>query len=387
MNLRFWMLVGVLTVAAYGCGSDDDQVDIRATTYNAGLAAGFVDYAAQRGQVTADALGALTAKILCVQEFWNADDVAELMAATANSLPHTIFPAPQQEFVVGQPQCTVGDLANLEACVESSCACTPNDLLVGCTLGSCLAEFVALPPTCSGCLQANVGLVAAFGLDPVIAECTATETGKYVYDGSFGTGLLTNYEILEQQEVVMNSHTTRRGFIYAKLKTEVGDVHTICTHLTAVFSDVPFPDTTGSWAEEQAAQIDQLIAFVNQKAGNDGKVLVLGDMNTGPEGKNYSAEEGANYAKFAAASLTDAYIRDGSEQCTFCSSNPLVGEGTPSTVIDHVFTRNLTGSAHRVMDGTVNVSITTPACGGMPENTETVTTAYSDHYGLQATIE
>ena len=116
------------------------------------------------------------------------------------------------------------------------------------------------------------------------------------------------------------------------------------------------------------------------------KVLVLGDTNTGPEGKNYGTEVGANYARVTAAGLADAYIKDGNEQCTFCGTNRLVGAGTPSVVIDHILTRGLTGSAHRVMDGTVNVSITTPACGGTRETTETVTTAYSDHYGLQATI-
>ena len=386
MKLRYWIGLGVLAVAACGCGSDDSEDSIQVSTYNGGLAVGFVDYATQRSKGTADAVGALKNDILCVQEFWGADDVARLKAATANSLPHTIFPAPQQEFISGVAPCTTSDLANLTACVERSCACTPNDLLANCTLGNCLPQFFALPEKCSGCLQANVGLVAAFGLDAVIDMCTATETGTYAYDGSFGTGLLTKYDILEQQHVVMNSHTNRRGLIYAKLRTDVGDVHTFCTHLTAVFSDIPFPDE-GSWEAEQAAQIDQLIAFVNQKAGNDGKVLVLGDMNTGPAGKNYSAEVAANYVKFAAGGFTDVYIKDGNEQCTFCSTNPLVGEGTPSVVIDHVFTRNLTGSASRVLEGTVNVSVTTPACGGTPEKTETVTTAYSDHYGLQATLK
>lgn len=387
MKLREWVAVGVLAAAACGCGSDDDQVDIQATTYNAGLAVGFVDYAPQRSSVTVNALAALPTKILCVQEFWDADDVGKLKAATANSLPHTIFPAPQQEFVSGEAQCTTADLAPLEACVESSCACTPNEQLANCTLANCLPQFLALPPKCSGCLQANVGLVAALGLDRIIEECTATQTAKYAYDGSFGTGLLTKYEILEQEEVVMDSHTNRRGLIYARLKTEVGDLHTICTHLTAVFSDIPFPEAAGSWAEEQAAQIDELIAFVNAKAGSGGKVLVLGDMNTGPAGKTYSAEVPANYAKFAAAGLADAYIRDGNEPCTFCGTNPLVGEGTPSVVIDHILTRGLTASAHRIMESTVNVSVTTPACGGNPGKTETVLTAYSDHYGLQATIK
>jgi len=143
----------------------------------------------------------------------------------------------------------------------------------------------------------------------------------------------------------------------------------------------------GSWEAEQAAQIDQLIAFVNQKAGNDGKVLVLGDMNTGTRGQELTRRGGSQLRQVRRGRVYRRVHQDGKRAVYILQHHPLVGEGTPSVVIDHVFTRNLTGSASRVLEGTVNVSVTTPACGGTPEKTETVTTAYSDHYGLQATLK
>jgi len=189
---------------------------------------------------------------------------------------------------------------------------------------------------------------------------------------------------MEREEVVLNSHTTRHGFLYAKLKTDRGEVHTICTHLAAVFTDIPYPDATGS-CEEQAAQIDELIARLNEKGGTDGNVLVLGDIDTGPEGKNYSAEVGANYARFAPGNEPQERTHHGRQRAVHgCDTNPLVAPEVPPIVIDHIFVRGRTGSAERVLTSTVDVSVITPACGDTPE---TVTTACSDHHGLQATID
>lgn len=58
-----------------------------------------------------------------------------------------------------------------------------------------------------------------------------------------------------------------------------------------------------------------------------------------------------------------------------CTWSVAIVPGEPSVVIDHVFVRGLAGSAERVLTGTVDVSVTTPACGDTPEMTETVTTA------------
>ena len=49
----------------------------------------------------------------------------------------------------------------------------------------------------------------------------------------------------------------RRAVLHAELDTAaLGTVHVFCTHLTAIFSSIPWPKPEGSWQEEQLAQIN-----------------------------------------------------------------------------------------------------------------------------------
>lgn len=380
---RCFALAACVVLIVAGCGGEDDSGGdaagdgggLRAVTYNAGLAEGFVDLASERTPLVADALGVLEADVLAVQEIWLPEQVEAVADATAESLPNQVFLDPLPEEDPGLPSCTREELDPLQGCIETNCADVEGSDLVDCVLDSCGAEFGALPPPCQSCLGSNVG----FPIDQVIENCTSSG-GRYAYGASFGIGLLTNEEIVEQDTLVLESELNRRGIIYTLLDTdELGELHVFVTHLSAVFDDIPYPGE-GTWEEEQAAQIDALGAFVDEKADDDRPVLLMGDFNTGPGGVDYIAEIPENYdALVATGAFENPYVAQPDARCTFCVANPLIeGEGEGGVVIDHVLVADFDGTVdvERLFDETIEVET----------EGETVTTARSDHYGVLATL-
>lgn len=374
-----------LLVASMGCSDSETESSappppgrVKAVTYNLGLALGFVDAAVERTPHTIEAVAAVEADVLCVQEVWTAEDVAALQAAAAAALPNQLFPAPQPDSDPGQPACGASEQAALDtlrSCVDDSCADVCTDQLVNCVLGECAAELTAVPGDCQTCLQANVGQP----IDDILAACNAGSEA-YAYGGAFGIGLLTHLPTTVTEEHVFESTTNRRGVIYAELDTEFGPVHAFCTHLTAGLSSVEYTGPHGSWLEEQAMQVQELVALIEQKAGADGMVLLMGDLNTGPAGEQYVAEAPDNYDLLVGAGFRNPYVAPADEPCTFCRTNPLVegaSDESGSVVIDHVLVRNAPAQAwaERILDGDLQL---TEYCG------EPVTLKHSDHYGVRA---
>lgn len=366
------VLAGLTCLSGLGCNGDDEVLDV--ATYNAGLAPGFVPLTAERGPRTIEALAAQGGlDVVCVQELWLEESVRALEAATAERWPNTIFPPPDPGTGAGggAPACEASEIDPLQACVLASCADVPAGELAMCVLGACQAELGALPSDCSTCLAANIG--ASF--EEIRLTCSTSPGSEFAFGGSFGLGLLTDAEILEQDFLLLDSTFNRRGVIYARLDTpQRGPVNTFCTHLTPIFDDIPFPGA-GSWEDEQAAQIDALLAFVEEKAGADEPVVLLGDMNTGPALDVVAAEAPDNYARLVGAGFDNPYVQP-QAACTFCADNPLVSDDADSVVIDHVLVRGLmvNGTARRFLTEDITVEV-----DGNP-----VPAAYSDHYGVAA---
>lgn len=378
-----------LAVLGSACGGDDggggtgggaaagggDSAELRLATYNGGLAVGFVDYAEERAPVTTTALAELPVDVLCVQEFWREDHVDALEAATKSALPSAQFLEPMPE-TSGDPACKEGELDELEACVVANCDGVDPGMLAGCVLQNCNPEYSSLPNPCKTCLGANVGK----SLEEVLAAC---ESGAeaYAYGGAFGIGLLTSAEVVAKDAKVFESTLNRRAVLWAHVRKQgFGEAHVFCTHLSAVFDDIDYPGE-GSWEGEQAAQIDALRAWADEKAGGDGIAILLGDMNTGPAvGSSVGAEVPANYEKLAAG-YANPFVESTSVACTFCADNPLVGgaDDDESVLIDHILVKGFEGtaSAERVMTDEITIE-----AGG-----KKITTAYSDHYGVRVTLK
>ncbi len=192
-----------------------------------------------------------------------------------------------------------------------------------------------------------------------------------------GIGLLSKAVILDTDVLVLESSLNRRAVLHALVDVEgFGSVNVFGTHLSAVFSDIPYPGE-GTWEEEQATQIADVLAYIDTRSEPGDPVVLLGDFNTGPEGARYQAEIAANYELLTAGMLTNPYVEADDARCTFCGDNPLVG-GDAAVVIDHVFTRDLSASAEaeRILDGPLMIDV---------DGSET-TTALSDHYGVLLTL-
>ena len=374
MDTRRWLLLA-LSIATFtaGCGK---PAELAVGTYNAGLATGYVPWASERAPQVASGLAAQALDVLCVQEVWSADDVARVKAATGDRYAQAVFLDPDPGSAAAlEPACTGAELDPLQSCAETSCAGVPVDQLAGCVLDQCGVAFAAVSQTCSTCLAAHIG--ASFS--EIRLTCTTGGSGAYAFGGSFGIGLLTSLPVTAQSHVVLDSTYNRRAVIHTRLDAgALGEVDVYCTHLSAIFSNIPYPGE-GSWEAEQGAQIQAMHAFVSRTAGAGNPVLVLGDLNCGPAASGASAEAQANYQAALAPGYADPYATAAGATCTFCQDNPLVGASGTSVLIDHVLVRGglkAVDSARMLTD-----QVSYPAGG------ETRQTPRSDHYGLKVVLQ
>ena len=221
---------------------DEDPARLRIATFNAGLAEGFVPLATERQPLVAEALAGLDAEVVFLQEVWSPEAVAELTETTSATFPEAVFPEPVPDTELGDPACTVDELADLEACIAQNCADAGPDELVECVLTNCATQYAGLCEECQSCIAANVGNTIEEG----IANCT-TASSAFAYDGSVGIGLLSKAVILNTDVLVLESSLNRRAVLHALVDVEgFGPVNVFGTHLSAVFSDIHDPGE-GTW--------------------------------------------------------------------------------------------------------------------------------------------
>ncbi len=372
MNERHIVLLVALLAA---CGCDDAEEDgLRVGTYNAGLAPGFVPLVEERAPLTVNAIADQALDVACVQEVWEQANMDALVAATRTRWSNTLIPAPQPATAPGTaPACSATDLGALGSCITSTCSGVASEDVAGCALAQCNTELFDLPDACSTCLAANIG----GSFEDIQRTCTTEPGPRFAFNGSFGLALLSRLPLLDTDVLVLDSTLNRRAVLYARVEAPEVTAHVFCTHLTPIFDDIPFPGT-GGWEGEQRAQIEALIDFVDSKTTPEDRIVLLGDLNTGPGFGGITAVAQENYNLVLTRFPTDVYLEAmETPLCTFCGDNPLVPEGTPSSIIDHILVRNLDAqNVERILDGTVDV----PVDG----RTETVT--FSDHFGVRAAL-
>lgn len=345
-------------------------------TYNAGLARGFVAHVDERApRILAD-FPADELDVVCAQEYWDQADWDALVSRVAPTHPHSFRRPPEVE-MGATASCEPGVLDPVQACVEMHCADVTSAELTDCALENCGDPLNALPEDCFSCLAANVALGE---LALIRSICESAGGGRYAYGSSFGTGILSRHAFAETDSLLLSSTTNRRAVLYARIPgTAIGEVHFFCTHLTANLSSVPYTGEAAGWPEEQAAQVQRLVAWAREKAPT-GRIVIAGDLNNGPALPGIMGELEANYAMWAAAGFRSAYPAQADVTCTFCDTNPLNSGtmGGEGGLIDHVLLgsglRALPG--HRFLDEDIQLEV-----GGM-----TITSAYSDHYGLAIPI-
>jgi endonuclease/exonuclease/phosphatase family metal-dependent hydrolase len=372
--------LSVACVAALSCSSSDSPPpQVAVVNFNAGLATGYVDYAAERQPLIGPAIAALDADVVCLQEVWSQEAADAILAATASAFPyHYLEVTKGEEGGGGTPACTVDEVQPLKACVEANCGGVAPGELAGCAVTNCKDKVDALPSACTTCIAANIGKA----IDEILGACT-TSSASYTYDGRNGLLLLSRHPLSGTEYKRLDSYLIVRVVLHAVVATPtLGSLDVFCTHLTAdLGASVKYAGKAASWGAEQGAQIDVMTAWVAERAtAHAGLAVVLGDTNCGPaHDPGVTAAFPENHAKFAAAGWADPYGDDPATPCTFCGANPLVGDDT-SELIDHAFVVGAVPTteyeATRVLDQPVTLTI-----GGAP-----VESRLSDHYGVRVVV-
>jgi endonuclease/exonuclease/phosphatase family metal-dependent hydrolase len=376
-----------LTLAAFGCDDGDDgdappaqSTELTVATYNAGIARGFVNHAGPRVAAVAAAIGDIEVDILCLQEVWDVPDREAIEAGTG--LQHT-YNIPADAGECEGSACSMEEVDPLVACYEPACADAPPGTIVECANANCPDQVAGLSGGCLGCIAG--ALTDEATLEDLVGACGPDAAGGcYAYDGSFGTDIVSRYALADTDALVFESSLNRRAVLYARVPdTPQGEVHVFCTHLSAVFENIPHPNQMdgGSWEAEQRAQIDAMRAWIDEKAG-DGKVIVMGDFNTGPAvGDRVLAEVPENYDALIAG-YDPTYSGQDDAACTFCGDNDLVTgvDRDKSVLLDHVLIRGFEGASTQgdiILDQGITLDIE-----GM-----SVPAALSVHYGVRVRIE
>jgi len=375
---------------------DDPQAEahprtFRLATFNAGLAVGALEHAAERAPAVVQALAREPLDVLCVQEFWHESHWRDLVDAMGDRMSQRLRP-PAVESHAGPP-CKRREIKRAEACVNQLCAGVPNTELAFCAMRRCAKFALDLSSECMGCLSRD----PLRGAAEIFAECvepmnSASGTVKkksdppagnalepsgdgasYYYGGSSGIGLLIGPSIVDAGLLRLPSTMHPRAVLYAKLGSP--ELHVFCTHLTPVLRGVPYAGS-GSWEAEQSRQIDAMLEFIELKTKNKGRTILLGDLNTGPDlPPSIKGRLPRHYARVMERGFSNAYLAAPEPRCTYCYDNPVSGgSGGGGILIDHVLTRGLDVEvrARRLLDDPLSIVV----------RGRRVSTAYSDHYGL-----
>lgn len=393
------ILTALLLIAACGDDGDDFFGNNAGTnnaaaetdalvTYNVGLARGFVDYAAERVQPVAEAVAALDADVVCLQEAWiHQDDegnwvddqITTIIAEASESFPHSYWErtvAPD-EAKVG---CSTEEADPLQACVEQNCAEVAPGELAGCALSNCGTEFNATSTECQTCIAGELGNP----LDDIIATCTGDGSSSYSYDGHNGLLLLSKHPLTNTEYVDLPAVLVWRSVLHATVELpDVGPTDVYCTHLTADLSNsiaYPGDGTYESYEEEQTGQIVALTSWMGETAQTE-QIALMGDLNTSPAvaSAGVAAEFPENYSLLLDAGFTSLYPTLEDTACTYCLDNPLIEAGEAGgKILDHVLVQGLEAvAATRIFD-TPQAIATSDGELELPP---------SDHYGVRVLVE
>ncbi|MDX1689506.1 MAG: endonuclease/exonuclease/phosphatase family protein [Acidimicrobiia bacterium] len=190
----------------------------------------------------------------------------------------------------------------------------------------------------------------------------------YALDGSTGLLLRSRWPLLTTSVVTLPSYFTRRAVVVAEVDGPVGPFTVLATHLAADIRNVEHPGAEG-WAGEHRAHVQTVLRLAAEAAG---PVILVGDLNCGPERAGRDPEFPENYDLLRSGFESSAYADDPEAPCTWCPDNPLV-HFERATVLDHVMESGFHPvSWRRIFDRPVTV-----------EGDEGATlTTLSDHYGV-----
>jgi len=397
-SLNTLVLVTIVSFLSACSDGSDDRDDIQAdpltvTSYNVGLALNFVPYTKERLPVNEELLADYDSDVLCLQEVWLEEDVEAIERALIDDYPYIYTVEPEQVFSDEAP-CTDEEIADFADCGNTQCPDLSGNDLVACAQAQCLAELVGLPPSCFDAVVATVA-IPDITVD-ILVDTVTQPAGKFTYDGALGLILASRHELQQRefQDFIEDSSTSHRGALYAEINVNEQSHVVGCTHSTANLSaTIPYPESGkhGSWEGENRFMQEQMIAYVNDKAG-DKPIFFGGDFNCSIA--NASNGVDAEFPANCQLWLDDGFVDAAAEQlpCTFCNDENLIlqqGSGTDNTLLDHVFVKNLETSdsivADRIFDDPVSIEALDPPSELQPEDSPMMTHP-SDHFAVELDI-
>ena len=363
---------GLIALSCSSATPGQTDFELRAATFNAALAPAFAPLVSERGGPVISALTSSASELdlLCVQEFWLDEHWAALRDSAESELPHALRLPPRP----GSGTCSETELGTLGQCLQSECPDTSGEALVACATASCAEQVTALDPGCLACVMNHItGDFSACVGAPVTAD-------PAIYGGAFDVGLLSRYSILKSDTRELSSYFVRAAVLYAKLDVPgAGPVHAFCTHLGSPLDIVPYAGNYGSWHDEQRQQVDELLAFIQEKTADTDRIVVLGDMNNGPAHESIGGEWADNYAALTSTGLRNPYLLQTDAACTWCDDNSYHPGDTP-TLIDHILESGFD-------DATTTITRTYVEPIPLDVEDGTLTGNLSDHYGLRGVIQ
>ena len=412
-TLRFLALVLPLTVFVLpSCGDDANPYELTIETFNVGLAGAFVPNEAERRDPVIAAVAGMEADVVCLQEVWQQADKDRVLAAVAESFPHTVSfthdyetpidDATDQNGMVPPPP-TMAPCGNamletqLEAvieCLSTNCSTMPGSDMgqttsADCAQESCLSAVTPLLVTggdeglrCYSCMTTSLP-TENFG--DMRNLCTTELNADVAFRGQSGVMILSKHPISNERAFVLPGTWNRRIVAEATVTLPNGtDVDVYCNHLTPIFDSLAFPytgdygdglDGADGWAAEQLLQTERLVARVAANSGSR-PAFVLGDMNAGRAAAMVE-NEGLPTVQALEAAFALTATTDYEPLCTFCPDNGNNVEDTLPVWIDHIWMANVDRTAVSASQRTfVESTVSTPE-GMVP---------LSDHYGFQATV-
>lgn len=375
--------IAAVTLALLGlaaCPAEDEgpSEPLSLVTFNVGLAFGYVEDASGRIDPAIDAVNNSGADVVCIQELWtNQDENAEwsqetidrFLSGTMETYRYQHWErtvAPEDAAPTG---CNIEESEPLEVCAFAACGDVPTENITDCVLANCTPEFSETSAGCQSCLAANLGMP----LEDIVAACKGVTTSGIVYDGHNGLLVLSKHKFEVEEIIEFDFALTARAALHVRVGSEdVEPFDVYCTHLASnLSSSISYPEggTYTSFAEENAAQTDALLQWVEQTSTTE-TVVLLGDFNHG------TGELPDSYAKVIDAEFADP-IADGDAPCSFCGSNTLLAGATDvDELIDHAYvkTDGQIEEATIVFDSPVSI---TKADGTVAESN------ISDHFGVR----
>jgi endonuclease/exonuclease/phosphatase family metal-dependent hydrolase len=363
------------------------------TSYNLGLALNFVPYTNERLPVNEALLADYDSDVLCLQEVWLEEYVEAIEQALSDDYPY-IYTVEAEQVFTDEAPCTDDEIADFAACADAQCPDLAGTDFVNCASTQCFTEVTELPEACLDAVLGSVG-IPDINLE-ILVDRVTQPTGKFAYDGALGLMLASKYELQKRefQDFIEDSTANHRGALYAEIEVN-NQLHVVgCTHPTAnLEASIPYPESGkhGSWGGENRFMQEQMIDFVNNKAG-DKPIFFGGDFNCSIA--NASNAVDAEFPDNCQLWLDDGFVDPAAEQlpCTFCYDENLIlepGDGSGGTLLDHVFVKNLQATdgivAERVFDDPVSIEALDPPSELQPEDSPMMTHP-SDHFGVELEI-